>query len=446
MSVTPARFLHFTVAAIAFGAVAIVSVLPSAAAPDASANDARTPVIALPQPVARRATEALTKTVVLPKTATLPKSVASPKTAELPKAATLPKTAVQPTHTTAALPLPPPARNFLAAVRANFATWDLDHDGVLTREEVELNMLNPLIKGDAAAALAALKLASTKYDHLDETRSFTIADFDEMERELAKGRNYGPSLVMFYVAGLKKLDEQPRELFVNGVPSISAIRQDFTTDCYFLSAAGALAHVNPQALVRLIARNEDGTFTVTFPGEPSVRVPAPTDSEIATYTISKDGIWLNVLERAFALLRIQHEPGQPTTREPLDAVGFRLGSTRVMELLTGHASRAILLPKQTHEPIDDTLIARTRTEIETALQQRREITASSLTHAYAIVGYDAAHDLVTVHNPYARAGIEGWIEGEKVQSTAGGYFVIPTARLVANFHYVRVEESRRAGS
>jgi len=422
--------------ALAFAGLAALS-SPAAAVPDASPGDVRIQVVAHPQSVAPRSIATLPKPAALP--IVLP---AAPATVP-PSFATLPKPAVLLPPT---VPLPPAAQHFLAAVRANFAGWDRNHDGVLTREEIELDMQDPRIVGDAAAALAALKLGSTRFDHLDETRSFTLADIDAVERELLRGRGLTPNFVIFYVAGRKKIDEQPRELFVNGIPRISAIRQDFTTDCYFLSAAGALAHVNPQALVRLIDRNQDGSFTVTFPGQPPVRVPAPTDSEVATYTISKDGIWLNVLQRAYAILRIQHEPGQPTTREPLDSVGFRLGSTRVMELLTGHASRAILLPAQTHEPIDDRLIAQTRTEIQTALRDRREVTTSSAHHAYAIVAYDAAHDLVTVHNPYDRPGVEEWIRGEKVQRTAEGFFVIPTAQFVANFHNVRVEENRRAGS
>jgi hypothetical protein len=52
--------------------------------------------------------------------------------------------------------LPAPAQQFLAAVRTNFAAWDLNHDGKLTREEIELDMQNARITGDAAAALAAL--------------------------------------------------------------------------------------------------------------------------------------------------------------------------------------------------------------------------------------------------------------------------------------------------
>src|ERR1700733_1921587 len=49
--------------------------------------------------------------------------------------------------------LSPAAQHFLAAVRANFAQWDLNHDGVLTRDEIDLDLQNPHIVDEAAAAL-----------------------------------------------------------------------------------------------------------------------------------------------------------------------------------------------------------------------------------------------------------------------------------------------------
>ena len=390
---------------------------------------------------ATAALAAVAATVVMAVIAALALALGAVALLSGPALAAVPKTteqrAVAQPH---AVALPPAAQKFLAIVRANFAQWDLDHDGVLTREEIEINMQNPRFVGDAAAVLAALKLGSTKYEDLSDTRSFTLADIDMMERGFAEGRKADRMFVGYYVAGLTKLQEQPRDLFLKTGPHLSSIRQDFTTDCYFLSAVGALAQANPQAIVRLIARNDDGSFTVTFPREAPVRVPAPTDSEIATYTISKDGLWLSVLEKAFAILRIQHEPQQPSTREPLDSVGFRLGNTRVMELLNGHASRAIPFPAITRKPLDPGLVAQTRSEIRSAMEGHRIVTVSSSTHAYAIVGYDAERDLVTVRNPYGRAGAESWITGDVVQRTDDGFFVIPTARLVGNFYYVRLEE------
>src|SRR5262249_46682173 len=215
--------------------------------------------------------------------------------------------------------LRPVAQQFLATVRANFAQWDLNHDGRLTREEIALDMQNPHFTGDAAAALASLKIGATKSNHLPETRSFSTADIDAIERTLEAGQKLDANFIGYFAAGRKKLEETPRELFAQGTPRLTAIRQMFTSDCYFLSAAGAVAQTNPLALVRLITPNRDGSYTVQFAGQPPVRILRPTDTEIATYTTAKDGIWLNVLQKAYAVLRIRMEPKEPATREALDS-------------------------------------------------------------------------------------------------------------------------------
>jgi hypothetical protein len=212
-----------------------------------------------------------------------------------------------------------PAQQFLAAVRANFAAWDRNHDGQLTREEIELDMQNPRITGDGAAALAALKVVATHSDHLSDTRSYGLADFDAMEQKLQTGQKLDPNFVAYFSGGLKKLKEVSRQLFSEGIPRLTAIRQDWTSDCYFLSAAGALAQANPQAIVRLVASNSDGSFTVSFPGKPAMRLPAPTDTEIATYSNARDGVWLSLLEKAC------NQPHQSRANAGLDQGADGLG-------------------------------------------------------------------------------------------------------------------------
>jgi len=358
--------------------------------------------------------------------------------------------------------LRPVAQQFLATVRANFAQWDLNHDGRLTREEIELDMQNPRFTGDAAAALASLKIGATKSNHLPETRSFSTADIDAIERTLEAGQKLDANFIGYFAAGRKKLEETPRELFAQGTPRLTAIRQMFTSDCYFLSAAGAVAQTNPLALVRLITPNRDGSYTVQFAGQPPVRILRPTDTEIATYTTAKDGIWLNVLQKAYAVLRIRMEPKEPATREALDSVGFRTGSTGVVELLTGHPSRAIRLggeseqPGSTHAgaptitpagaPPSARMLAQVRAALQVAFRDRRAVLASKTHHAYAITGYDAATDQVTVHNPYNHGGLETLAEGSKVPRTEDGFFTISTAQLVTYFFNVRFEQGGRAGS
>jgi hypothetical protein len=333
--------------------------------------------------------------------------------------------------------LPAPAQQFFAAVRANFATWDLNHDGRLTREEIELDMQNARITGDAAAALAALKLGATHSNHLPDTRTYALPDIDAMEQELQAGRKLDPNFVNFFVTGLKKLKEVPRQLFSEGIPRLTAIRQDWTSDCYFLSTLGAMAQVDPQAIARLIMSNRDGTFTVTFPGKPALRIPAPTDAELATYSNARDGVWLSVLEKAYAIIRIKAEPAQASTGEPLDSVGFRTGNpAAVQELMTGRPSKTIKLPADSHRPADDRLLQDIRSGLQSAFREHRAVVLGNSHHDYTIVTYDATSDMITIHNPYGRGGFETWADGGKGARTDEGFFTMSTAQLVNYFNYL----------
>jgi Calpain family cysteine protease len=336
-------------------------------------------------------------------------------------------------------PLPPGAQQFFAAVRGNFALWDRDHDGTLTREEIEIEMQDPRITGDAAAALAALKLAATHSNHLPDTRAYTLADVDAMEQKLAAGEKLDANFIGYFNTGLKKEREVPRQLFSEGVPRLTAIRQDWTTDCYFLSTVGALAQVNPQAIMRLIAPGNDGRFTVTFPGKPAVRVPAPTQAELAAYSNARDGIWLNLLEKAYAIVRIKAEPAQPFTREPLDSVGFRTGSAQVVELVTGHPSKRIGLPADTHRPADEALLREVRSRLQAAFHDHLAATLSNSHHTYALVAYEAGSDLVTIHNPYGRGYSETYPDGVKVPVSEEGFFTLTTTQMVNYFNYLYFE-------
>lgn len=350
--------------------------------------------------------------------------------------------AADPSASTTAAPLSSGAEQFFAAVRANFKAFDRNHDGRLTREEIEIDMQDPRITGSAAAALAALKVGATHSNHLTETKSYTLADIDVMESTLRAGGKLTPNVVKYFVTGLNKQTHVPRELFSGGGPHLGAISQSWTSDCYFLSTVGALAEVNPGSLLRLIKSNSDGTYTVAFPGKQLVRLRAPTDSELAAYSDATDGIWLSLLEKAYAVVRIKDEPKQARTFEPLDSVGFRTGNPSVVGIITGHAFREINLPHKSHHPADGRLFADFRGELRRAVGDRRAVMLGNSHHVYAITSYDPATDMVTLHNPYNRSWKETLVDGSKFQSTQG-FFTVPATEVVNNFDYVYFELNRQ---
>ena len=96
-------------------------------------------------------------------------------------------------------------------------------------------------------------------------------------------------------------------------------------NCYFVAAMAAVAKTDPERLQNMIKVEEDGTYTVKFPGlEKSYNVKAPTADEIGTIDggIEKYGSWPLILMKAFG----QHYGGGKDGRSEI--YGADHGSVR----------------------------------------------------------------------------------------------------------------------
>jgi hypothetical protein len=337
---------------------------------------------------------------------------------------------------------PENARLLLAAVRANFDKWNTSHDVALTKAEIETDMQDPSVKGDAAAALAALKWGTKSVPEGQPPIAYSLADFDELEKALAAGdkpdKPYLLGILSRFMAARKKLQTESRELFSAGVPHLVAIRQDWDSDCYFNSAVGSLAQASPQSIAKLIQPNPDGTFMVAFPGKAAERIPAPTDAEIAAYTDAADGIWFNVLEKAYAKIR-PISPKQ-ATNEPIDAATLIGGNENaVMALVSGHPTKVTRFPLTSNQTADARFLQQVRLELAAAFHNHLAVVTAKFHHAYAVVAYDPRTDTITIHNPYDGNGSEGMPDGQSVPSS-GGYFSLSTEKFVMNFKNMGVEQ------
>jgi hypothetical protein len=332
----------------------------------------------------------------------------------------------------------PNARQFLDIVRTNFRAWDADHTGRLTRAEIEIDMQDPMIKGDAAAALAALKWGATD-ENAKEPKSYSLADFDEMEKTLAAGKTLDKPYLSYFSEGQLKLKGEKRQLFSDAVPHLVAIRQNLDSDCYFNSAVGSVALASPQTIMKLIQQNADGSFTVTFPGKVAEQVSPPTDAEIAAYTDASDGVWFNVLEKAYA--RIRPIKPEQATEEPMDAAALIPGDQNgVMSLVSGHQTRVTLFPLISKKPADTRFLQAVRADLASAFHDHRAVVTDKYHHAYAVVAYDPRTDTVTIHNPYDGNGGEGMPDGQNGLSSAG-FFSMSTEKFVENFKSMGVEQT-----
>jgi hypothetical protein len=98
---------------------------------------------------------------------------------------------------------------------------------------------------------------------------------------------------------------------------LEAIKQGQVGDCLFLAALGSLIAVRPQSILKLINQNENGTFTVIFPGAADIPivVAAPTSTELALYAKgSAFGMWAPLLEKARLSYRLKIQRPEKTSK------------------------------------------------------------------------------------------------------------------------------------
>ena len=301
-------------------------------------------------------------------------------------------------------------------IRRNFKRLDKSGDGFISRSEANASLSDPSFTGADAAAVSALlqfldlleELSNDEFG--DENDGLTLTDLAAYEKGTLQQKMKGDltSVEGTQRGGESRIAGARRELFPNGGPSLTALRQGAIGDCYFLAAMGAFISRDPAALTRMIRENRQGKkvagYTVTFPGKlGTVTVPPPTDGEIARYSSSgQDGLWLVVMEKAYAVAR---------SKEATPDIHAEIGEGG--QLSTG-------LSAFTAAGMDSDLLAVTRTvttfrKLDAAFGRgqgkdagkKRLVTAAIMSgndyglpkgHAYSVLGWDGT-DLV-VRNPW----------------------------------------------
>ena len=98
-----------------------------------------------------------------------------------------------------------------------------------------------------------------------------------------------------------------KRLFGEFEKGVEAVKPDACTqpynigNCYFVAAMASLAKVNPQAIVDMIKVNDNGTYTVKFPGAAKeITVSQPSDAEHSQVGgKTKYGDWPLILMKAY---------------------------------------------------------------------------------------------------------------------------------------------------
>jgi hypothetical protein len=346
--------------------------------------------------------------------------------------------------------------SFIQASLAGFGSWDSNHDGSLTLAELDTAVASPDVKGEAAAAAAALDRAARNKKHpvdaftrdniprLADTLKITEGrDTEESPDQPPRGPN---NLERYYASALRKINASPRSLFV-GEPRLDRFSQGHLGTCFCLAPLTALAYSDPAAVITLFKPSPDGSrITVTFGRDNSVEIPPLTDGEIALGTdTGGNGLWAATYEKAVGRLRLDSKP--PVYPSTPYATATRGGSAGTMlSVLTGRSIKRFSckpwIGAESPPPESERLLGELRTLLRTASREKRLMTAGTSTktvkvpslaanHAYAVLGYDEQTDLVTVRDPHGQnftpAGSPNLINGYVVRR---GIFQIPVPEIV----------------
>jgi hypothetical protein len=202
-------------------------------------------------------------------------------------------------------------------------------------------------------------------------------------------------------------------------------------DCYFISALGTLADSNPAAVRNMFIDNGDGTYTVRFhtgtygtiynytdgsisagfknnvgtPDYITVDRMLPTTSAGllayagygANYANTANSLWIPLAEKAYAQWNETGKEG----RDGLNAyASIQAGWMATVDAqVLGHNATDYIMTRTSEQTAINALASHQAVTIGT-LSWSGTNCGLYPTHAYAIIGYDAAADKFTLYNPW----------------------------------------------
>lgn len=227
------------------------------------------------------------------------------------------------------------------------------------------------------------------------------------------------------------------ELFGGKKPADSikpdAIKQGQLGDCSFLSGLASVVKSNPALIERMIKDNNDGTYTVTFPGAPGepITIDAPTQVEAGLFNgVGENGTWALVIEKAFgkycqqgASPRYPYLDQRGVGSTPVEGAGAGADLCSTLELLTGNRTvgyKMNSLRSHLRQELQDAftssppraVTAGTSTDPASAGKSGKTEDGFATIHAYSVIGFDPdgpGGGTVTIRNPW----------GHNVESTRG---------------------------
>ncbi len=356
---------------------------------------------------------------------------------------------------------------FPLVVKQNFNEWDINGDGVLSKEEIVAALSNRKVQGESAAAIVAIArvVRSDEYNLPPLTKEYLVnsplkkpkSSDEDNDSEDASSKpvksNEPPVFQHRYLAALKRIQNTSRKLFPQKLPSLEAIHQGLG-DCTFVSTVGAMVHRDPEAVKAMFSQNENGSISVHLGDGQNFKMVI-TDADIALFTSAKtNGLWLTALEKAYrkSLVKTLRPDAVNTKSLHLDGQNrpniYEKFSGPTIEILTGHETRPLKLngispDSQQYTKLRQELIIAQRDHrlIKASVDKGHRISPGIVgEHAYAVLGYDKKQDLVHIWNPWGNTFIpDGPDSIKNGYTTKGGEFDIPLKDFVIVYSDVKFE-------
>jgi hypothetical protein len=334
---------------------------------------------------------------------------------------------------------------FVAVLEKNFTAWDADQDGQISTDEINQLVANTGIYGEDAAAVAALKRAS-------RIRKVTLPSFTlERLKSIASTQPPAkdmPDFAAMFGGSLKRIVSAKRELFTAAGPRIETIHQGKMGNCFSLAPLAALVHQRPDYVrTEMIRPQADGSIAVRL-GNADVKVTPPTDAEIALCSGNEDGgLWVNVYEKAAGEAHNAKKPADKRDATGLDALSRGGSAGTQLAFITGRemyrVSCKFAKEKDLSQADYDKHMTELRTALTSAVKEKRLMTCGTLkttipgitpNHAYAILSYDSASDVIHLWNPHGDTKqVKGEPGPQNGYPITDGIFEMPLAVFVKEF-------------
>jgi hypothetical protein len=351
----------------------------------------------------------------------------------------------------ASQPDPKSSDSIASILKDQFTHWDKQGTGKLTREQVDALVSNHSVKGDVAAAVAALHVYyrdNPKAGPL--TQSFVMESAaTNLPKERRDQANKIQHFQADYLSFKNHIQSAPKELFVDKAPQLLGMSQGNLGDCFFVSMVGAAVHFDHERVKKMIHPVKEGVWEVDFidGSKTTVRL---TDAQIALGSnAGQQGLWLNVLEEAFGHVRFRKTPKKEPGDIAIDVISRGGSSSDAIAVLTGHKTASMDCTAHSTEPIT---VGMLKAHLNTGLKAHRLLSASTADkatlppgmvtgHCYAVLGYDAKKDKISMWNPWGnnfqpKKGLPGMENGFAVKD---GHFEVTPYEFMKIFDWLTYE-------